>query len=189
MRLITVLIFILSIKWCIAQDIDNKNDSSGMIHQSSIERIIQQERKKIDSLSRLHERNYHDTILTSHYWIYDSHGNVIGGSKMTATPNESITLIDSVTNNYFVLDASQIFITAFNEKNKKIWKTDPYKDNSICEYRTKRPVIIEYRFGKSPDNFPNYEKEGIKVIWITYNNTQFGFVDLISGKYYWLGQD
>ena len=45
---------------------------------------------------------------------------------------------------------------------------------------------------KSPEiyNLYTYEigKEQ-KVIWITYNNTQYGFIDLEHGKYYFCGQD
>ena len=108
---------------------------------------------------------------------------------MKIKPRESSKLIDSMTNNYYILDTSHIYITAYDSNKKILWKTDPYKDNSIREYRTKRPVIINFEFGHSPNYFPDKIKAGLKTIWITYNNTQFGFIDLKNGYYYWCGQD
>jgi hypothetical protein len=135
------------------------------------------------------DSNIKRTTDNANFWIYDSQGNVVGGSQMKIRPNTSIKLVDSLTNNYFILDSTHIFVTAYDKTDKLIWRTDPYKNNLIKEYRTKRPIIINYRFGKSPDYFPNKIKEGLKVIWITYNNTQFGFIDILTGKYYYCGQD
>ncbi len=122
-------------------------------------------------------------------WIYDGQGNVIGGSKIKKGHQTSVKLIDSTTTNYFVLDSAHILISAFDKLNKKLWITDPYKDNSIEEYRTKRPIIIQYGFGESSRDYSDNVKKGQKVIWITYNNTQFGFIDLKTGKYHFCGQD
>jgi len=137
--------------------------------------------------------NAGDTSMLNHMsktiWIYDGQGNVIGGSRMKKGPQKSVKLTDSISNDSYILDSAHITITAYDRFDKKIWSTDPYKDNSIEEYRTKRPIIINYGFGKSPNYFPDKIKEGLKVIWITYNNTQFGFIDIKTGKYYYCGQD
>ncbi len=123
------------------------------------------------------------------WWVYDAQGNVVDGKNYKIRTKDIVKLVDSVTSNYFILDSNKIFITAYDKSNKIIWRTDPYKDNSIQEYRTKRPVIIHFVFGKSPDYFSDKIKEELKVIWITYNNTQFGFIDIRNGKYFSCGQD
>jgi hypothetical protein len=127
--------------------------------------------------------------VQSNWWVYDAQGNVIDGKNFKIRTKDIVKLVDSVTSNYFILDSNKIFITAYDKSNKIIWRTDPYKNDSIPEYRTKRPFIIYFVFGKSPDYFSNKIKEGLKVIWITYNNTQFGFIDIRNGKYYYCGQD
>lgn len=94
-----------------------------------------------------------------------------------------------MTHHKYVLEKDYISITAYDDKKNILWKTDPYLDNRIHFYRTKRPKIIQFRFGRSPDYFPEKIMPGIKVIWITYNNTQYGFIDLATGMYYFCGQD
>jgi hypothetical protein len=93
------------------------------------------------------------------------------------------TLVDNDLKMKFILDSSRIFISAFDENNKLVWRTDPWADNKIREYRVKRPVVVLYNLQKSKWT------DGIEKIWIVYNNTQFGTVDKVSGKFKWLGQD
>ena len=125
-------------------------------------------------------------------WEYNMNGEVIGGSlfnKGKPKKPRKISLFDSLTNNKYVLDKKYIMITAYNNKKKIIWKTDPYLDNRILPYRTNRPRIISFKFGKTPDYYVNKVKSGKTVLWITYNNTQYGFIDLVTGEYYFCGQD
>jgi hypothetical protein len=116
--------------------------------------------------------------------IYNSQGNVIGGSHIKSTSGKIIKLVDSVTKNYFILDANHIYITAFDRTGKKLWKTDPYKDSNMGEYRTKRPLIVNFEFSSD-----NWCSGNTKVIWINYNNTQAGYIDLKTGKFSFCGQD
>lgn len=92
-------------------------------------------------------------------------------------------LVDSLSGTNFILDSSNIYISAVNLNNDTIWKTDPWKDNSLMEYRVKRPIIARYYLA---NNKWTGDKE---VIWIVYNNTQFGIVDKETGKFQWFGQD
>jgi hypothetical protein len=120
--------------------------------------------------------------------IYDAHGNIITGSHIKSRPPKKILLIDTITNYKFVLDTSHVYIAAYNAAGDSIWKTDPWKDNKIEVYRTTRPIIVDMVFGKNP-GYPDKTKKGEKVIWIRYINTQFGFIDLKTGAYYFSGQD
>ncbi|HUI91465.1 MAG TPA: hypothetical protein VLX68_04365 [Chitinivibrionales bacterium] len=93
------------------------------------------------------------------------------------------TLTDSSTGYKYFLDSAQIIITAIDKKGKVVWRTDPWKDNNIRTYRVKRPVIVNFHFDK------DYSNEKKEVVWIVYNNTQFGGVDKKTGTFTWYGQD
>jgi hypothetical protein len=92
------------------------------------------------------------------------------------------TLVDHASNMTFVLDSTRINITAYDSYNKVVWRTDPWSDNKLTAYRVARPTIVYYQLQKKV----GFEEE---VIWITYNNTQFGTVDKATGKFTWMGQD
>ena len=119
--------------------------------------------------------------------VYDGRGNVIAGSFIKSVPPKPVTLTDTLTNFKYVLDSSHVYIAAYNANGDSLWKTDPWKDNNIPVYRTKRPIIVDIFIGKLGDFYKGKENE--RVIWITYNNTQFGYVDLITGAYRFWGQD
>ncbi len=121
------------------------------------------------------------------WYRYDNNGNVVDGSTFKSKPGKPLELKDSVTGTRYILDGEHIAITAIDAKGKTLWKTDPWKDNNIEEYRTKRPVIVYFEFGKIPDYLSKKIKEKIGIA-ISYNNTQFGFVDF-SGKFHFEGQD
>ena len=95
----------------------------------------------------------------------------------------AITLTDVATGNQFLLDSARIIITALNRQSQQVWKTDAWKDNHLAPYRVRRPVIRYFAFGKGEKT---KQKE---VIWITYNNSQFGFLAKKTGAFTWLGQD
>ncbi|OYU96550.1 MAG: hypothetical protein CFE21_09200 [Bacteroidetes bacterium B1(2017)] len=103
-----------------------------------------------------------------------------------ATLNNNLknrTLIDSLTGTKFVLDTAQIYVTAFHKSGKQLWQTDPWKDNKLMEYRVKRPIIVRFDFAN------NKWTDNKNVIWIVYNNTQFGIIDKSTGEFKWFGQD
>jgi hypothetical protein len=92
-------------------------------------------------------------------------------------------LTDRATCTKYYLDTSRIYIFAVDSTGKILWKTDPWKDNKLEEYRVNRPTIIY--FALDSNKFTGFKK----VIWITYNSSQFGFLDLLTGKFTFQGQD
>jgi hypothetical protein len=93
------------------------------------------------------------------------------------------TLIDSSSGERFYLDTSLIYVSAFDKSGNLIWKTDPWKDNNLGEYRVKRPKIRYFGFERDK------RTDNIEVIGISYNNSQFGYLDKLTGKFTFLGQD
>ncbi len=142
----------------------------------------------------------HKEIRSQYCYIYDSNGNIIYGSNWNTKKGKSITLYDFATQTSFVLDSSRTVISAFDKKGKLKWKTNPYKDNKVREYRTNNPIIVYYSMGLTK----NYYRRRISpfsteisdyfylkkmLISISYNNSQFGSIDLNDGFYYFMGQD
>ncbi len=113
---------------------------------------------------------------------------IVSRSTMNAQYVSHYTLSDNIKKdtltdnqgNHYVIDKSRIYVTAFDSKYKQIWKTDPYKDNGIPEYRVARPTIVMFKLA---------EYEGKEQLCIKYSNTQFGTLSKEAGKYQWLGQD
>lgn len=103
-------------------------------------------------------------------------------------PIEKRILVDSVNKVKFILDSTQTLIIAVDFNYKKIWSTDPWRDNKLRVYRTKRPTINYFELlGK--EKAPGWEKLPDNVIWVSYNNSQFGIVDQKTGNFRFLGQD
>jgi hypothetical protein len=96
---------------------------------------------------------------------------------------KQVVLVDKFNKTKFTLDSTKIFITAVDSNGKQLWQTDPWKDTKLMTYRVKRPVIVRYELVKS-ERTKNKE-----VIWIVYNNTQFGEIDKRTGKFHCHGQD
>jgi hypothetical protein len=93
------------------------------------------------------------------------------------------TLLDKKNGDIFIIDKQRIFIKSIDKNGKLLWKTDPTVDNKLEKYRTDRPTIVYFSFG-------DYQTKSKKeVIWLTYNNTQFGYLDKADGKFNFQGQD
>ncbi|MEI6823918.1 MAG: hypothetical protein WCL51_18460 [Bacteroidota bacterium] len=134
------------------------------------------------------EHNLHKDNKDS-AWINDFNGNIVYDSRMKSKEGKAITIIDSVSNNYYVLDSTHTFITAYNKSNKIIWKTNPRKDNSLEYYRHKNPVIIHFQIIKIYWNDFGEYKKGDRAIFIKYDNSQSGCLDFKTGKFTYAGRD
>lgn len=139
-------------------------------------------------------------IKSQYCYIYDSYGNIIYGSNWNIKKGKSVTLYDFATQTKFVLDSTRTVISAFDKKGKLKWKTNPYKDKKIPEYRTNNPIIVNFsirltenyyrkRSNQFTTEISNYFYTRKILISISYNNSQFGTIDLQDGYYYFMGQD
>ena len=93
------------------------------------------------------------------------------------------TLIDKITGVSYIIDKKRIYIKAIDKSGKELWKTDPAVDNKLEEYRVKRPTIVYFSF--KSDKFTGNKE----VIAISYNNSQFGYLDKKNGHFQFEGQD
>jgi hypothetical protein len=122
-------------------------------------------------------------------WINDFEGHNTYDSRTKSKEGKSITAIDSFTNNYYILDSTHTIIKAYNKTSQMIWQTNPRKDNSLQDYRHKNPVITYFKLGMIDYDGNRLYKKGDKVLFIAYSNSQFGFLDLKTGKFTFEGQD
>jgi hypothetical protein len=76
------------------------------------------------------------------------------------------------------LDSKHIVVTAFDKEGKILWKTNPYKDNKIEENGARKIEIIHFDF-----TVIRSLSGKIKFIQIGYNNGNYGFLELKTGKF------
>jgi hypothetical protein len=83
----------------------------------------------------------------------------------------------------FVLDTSHVCVEAIDGNGNQLWKTDPWSDAKLPVYRfIKRPKLIT--FALKIDSTTQFGE----VIAITYENTQWGDIDVRTGKFRFRGQ-
>jgi hypothetical protein len=83
------------------------------ISDDSIEKIMFEKLRKF----RMHKENKDSA------WINDLNGNTVWDSRLKSKDGKSITITDSISNNYFVLDTTHTIITAFNKGKLTLVKT------------------------------------------------------------------
>ena len=99
-----------------------------------------------------------------------------------------VKLIDSISGIIFLLDTTHITISAFDKNGTIVWKTDPWKHSNLAIYRTTRPVIAYFALGRTDECSWCKIPIDASVLWIEYDNSQIGFLDLKSGKFQFCGQ-
>lgn len=109
-----------------------------------------------------------------------SKGNAQYVSHYPLSDNIQKDTLPDGSSNHYIVDKDRIYVTAYDSTYKLIWKTDPYKDNNIPEYRAVRPKLVMFKLALY---------QGKEQLCIKYSNTQFGTLSKETGKYRWLGQD
>ena len=118
--------------------------------------------------------------------IFNAQGKLVGGSCLELN-GDSMKVTDPATKNYYILDASHIYITAYDSIGIKLWKTDPYldrMDRNMVEYTTKRPIIDHFEIKPW-----NIHSKKVDIIEISFDNHDFGYINLNTGKYTITGRD
>lgn len=175
--LVLVLIGILNTA-CTEKD-KSKHNNSQAINEDSLTKVML---SQSDSLIQEFSSRKPDTNDSA--WINDFKGNTVWNSRSQSLEGKPIILTDTLTKNYYVLDSSHSKITAFNSSREFIWETNPYKEGKITDYRYKIPTVYNLHIG------PNKRQgNGETVLHVSYNNSQFGYIELNSGKFIFSGQD
>jgi hypothetical protein len=112
----------------------------------------------------------------------DGQDKLIGGFHILPKPGSSIKLLDTLTNNTFVLDSAHIVIRGYNKESVLLWTTNPYYDNKIDDYKTNQPIVVNFYLVtiQGPDN------KLYNTLSVVYNNSFFGNVDLNNGAFHFI---
>ena len=94
-----------------------------------------------------------------------------------------IQVTDKETGIVYEVQSDRRTITATKQDGTIVWKINPFVDAKLEPYRFKYPYI-NY-FGKTHNNANLKEP----VLGIAFNSSQFGDIELESGKFHWGGQD
>lgn len=78
-------------------------------------------------------------------------------------------------------------VAAISGDGKLLWNKDPFKDGHLPSYRTKNPQIV-YVWPVSKSNCRG-GREPEKFVGITFNNSQFGLLNVSDGEFLFCGQD
>ncbi len=93
-------------------------------------------------------------------------------------------LKDTATSARYILNARRNVVTAVDSNGDLIWKTNPRKDNNLQPYRIKRSKIDFMSF-----TTPGGVSLGDSVIYIRWDNSQFGTLSKATGQFMWRGQN
>ena len=94
-----------------------------------------------------------------------------------------IRITDKETGNVYELQSDRRTIIAKRPSGEIIWTINPFKDANLKPYRVDYPFI--YYFGKSNSD-SNFKGP---VLGIVFTGSQFGNIELISGKFHLGGAD
>ncbi|MES2654068.1 MAG: hypothetical protein V4620_00665 [Bacteroidota bacterium] len=120
-------------------------------------------------------------------------------------PGAQVIFHDFATSRKYVLDSSHTVISAFDSTGRLVWSTNPRKDNGIKEYQIKQAFIDylsfktedigfnpqrRYKFFKTiQEYYASTVNPTLRIISISYNNSQFGVLNMDTGKFVFYGQD
>jgi hypothetical protein len=94
-----------------------------------------------------------------------------------------IRVTDLTTGAIYEVQSDRRTITAKTAKGEILWTVNPFVDEKMEAYRVPHPVIVY--FGTSP-NRANRKGEFLSI---AFDSSQFGDLDLETGKFYFAGQD
>lgn len=94
-----------------------------------------------------------------------------------------IRVVDQETGNTYEVQSDRRTIIAKKRNGELIWKVNPFVDAKLGPYRVQHPFITY--FGKSAN------RSNLKgpVLSIAFSSSQFGDIELATGKFHFGGQD
>jgi len=111
----------------------------------------------------------------------------------TSTPS-AISYKDVRSSVIFYVESDGRHIAAIDHSGRLLWVRNPFEESKECPYRTPRPIIEkletievskEFATGYKNQNF-NMSHNFIRV---TFDSSQFGLLDVVTGDYFFEGQN
>jgi hypothetical protein len=95
----------------------------------------------------------------------------------------------------FYVESDGRHLAAIDSDGKLLWVRNPFEETpAFCPYRTPRPVIVKIEPFELPEPLTGYLKRRIpdvthKFLIITFDSSQFGFLDTETGDFIEGGQN
>ena len=107
-------------------------------------------------------------------------------------PGKPLAYRDKLTGILLYVESDGRHLAAVSPKGKILWVRDPFVDRNLCPYRTARPIIVYV----GPTGWSGDETSIAKIfkvaghlVEIRFDSSQFGVVDINSGKFFFAGQN
>jgi hypothetical protein len=94
---------------------------------------------------------------------------------------------DTVTGALLYVESDGRHVAAISRDGKLLWSRDPFKDAHLEFYRTEKPQIVY--IGKASKAGIAAAEKPEKFVGISFNNSQFGYMRISDGEFYYVGQD
>ena len=132
-------------------------------------------------------------------------------NSLDAPPPRAVSSYsDPETGNIFTVNSDGRHVSAKNANGQLLWISNPFVDTNMCPYRTIHPYIsrigaaydgrftpaqIVQQLIKISDLNPKSivwrtrPKSDDRFVWVTFNSSQRGYVNIRNGYFYFMGQD
>ena len=103
------------------------------------------------------------------------------------------TLIDKSTSVKYILNRQERCITAVDKNETKLWEINPWEKSPFKKSEDERRILLRI-YNKSNyitgfNLWANNLSGNKEVIWLNFHNGEAGFVDKLSGLFYFVGND
>jgi hypothetical protein len=92
---------------------------------------------------------------------------------------------DNETGTVFYIESDGRHVAAITSDGKILWIRNPFVDGKLKPYRYENPLIVQ--IGKA-DVSIDRQRHG-RFLFISFNSTQSGVLNMADGKFTFMGQD
>ena len=122
------------------------------------------------------------------------YSNSVSGSNWTLKVNYPqpiplpYTYKDPDSGTVFYVESDGRHVSAIGPDGKILWSRDPFADAHVPFYRTETPRIFYIGKAHKKDELDLATKGIARIIAITYDSSQYGFLDVRTGDFIFWGQ-
>jgi hypothetical protein len=120
--------------------------------------------------------------------------NFINGKPFSWPPGEPgkpLSYRDPRSGISFYVESDGRHLAALSPDGVLLWLRNPFEDSKMCPYRSARPIIvaIEPSSPAGDAELARIFKRKVRGIFVRFDSSQFGAVDIDSGDFFFMGQN
>ena len=111
-----------------------------------------------------------------------------GGSGVQSKP---LSYEDRLTNTVIYVESDGRHVSAIDSSGKILWTRNPFVDSQLCPYRTDHPIIVQIApvTGEDANIAKAYKRAASHFVWIRFDSSQMGYLDVRTGDFLFGGHD